>query len=131
MAAARRDLVVVVDPELAVPKVSRSAVSQVLDVLLDNAIRHGLGTVTLAAHAIRHGVAVTVSDEGSLGDTTDDRLFVRRSNGARGHGIGLALARSLAEAEGGRLLRPRLRGPHRVPAAPTGPRDEPGRPRAG
>jgi len=83
---------------------STGAVRQMLDVLVSNAFRHGAGVVTVAAHNIPGGVAVEVSDEGPGVLDDPDRIFVRRDSAERGHGIGLALARSLAEAEGGRLL---------------------------
>lgn len=94
------------------PRVSISAVAlrHILDVLLDNALHHGRGLVTLAADPARGGVAVTVTDEGP-GPAHPERLFTRRDANASGTGIGLALARSLADAEGARL---RLRA-----AAPT------------
>jgi signal transduction histidine kinase len=82
---------------------SGTAIATVIDVLVDNAVRHGSGTVTITLGAARpSGVSVTVADEGELaGDP--NRVFERRSPEARGHGIGLALARSLAHAEGARL----------------------------
>jgi signal transduction histidine kinase len=84
-------------------RVSEAAISHVLDVLVSNARLHGMGDVVLAARAHHGAVSVTVEDEGP-GIEHPDRLFVRRQPDARGTGIGLALARRLAEAEGGRLL---------------------------
>jgi signal transduction histidine kinase len=78
-------------------------VSEILDVLLDNACRHGQGEVSVAIRDMGKWVAIDVGDEGpGLGDDPE-QAFVRRTTGGEGHGIGLALARALAHAEGGRL----------------------------
>ena len=89
-----------------VPEVAAStpAVRQVLAVLLDNAVRHGAGTVRVDVREAGDALAVDVSDDGPGPELTERELFTRRSRRASGHGIGLPLARSLAEAEGGRLL---------------------------
>lgn len=90
--------------ELSPAAVSSAALRQVLDVLIGNALQHGGGAVQLTAHDIGDGVAVEVADEGVglPGDPED--AFARRSPTAHGSGIGLPLARSLVEAEGGRLV---------------------------
>ncbi|MFI0156000.1 HAMP domain-containing sensor histidine kinase [Streptomyces lydicus] len=91
---------------------SARAGRQVLDVLLSNALVHGRGTVTVTARDAAGVVAVDVEDEGpGLSERVD--VFARRrgDEGGGDHGIGLALARSLVETEGGRLLVSR-RAPH-------------------
>ena len=103
LAAQDRALHVAVDPLAPVSLASTAAVRQVLTVLLDNAATHGAGTVSVAVRNAADALAIDVSDEGTGITAPEPELFTRRSRLADGHGIGLALARSLAEAEGGRL----------------------------
>jgi signal transduction histidine kinase len=112
LAAQDRALHVAVDPLAPVSLASTAAVRQVLTVLLDNAATHGSGTVSVAVRNAADALAIDVSDEGTGITAAEPELFTRRSRLADGHGIGLALARSLAEAEGGRLRLTR-------PAPPT------------
>ena len=103
LAAQDRTLRVAVDPQAPTSLASTAAVRQVLTVLLDNAATHGSGTVSVAVRNAADALAIDVSDEGAGITAPEPELFTRRSRLADGHGIGLALARSLAEAEGGRL----------------------------
>ncbi|MFF5990335.1 ATP-binding protein [Prauserella flavalba] len=79
---------------------------EVIGVLLDNALRHGAGNVTLTA---RRGeadgtVVIEVTDSGNgVPDQLAPHIFERGFSGAGSFGVGLALARALAEADGGRL----------------------------
>jgi signal transduction histidine kinase len=81
---------------------SPAAVGQVLAVLVDNAVTHGVGTVTVTARETSDALAVDVGDEGEA-RASEAALFDGRATSEQGHGIGLGLARRLAEAEGGRL----------------------------
>jgi signal transduction histidine kinase len=103
LAGQGRALRIVSSAQLPTARASAAAVRQVLSVLLDNAASHGSGTVTVAVRDAGDAVAIDVSDQGKGISNPPSQLFTRRANGATGHGIGLALARSLAEAEGGRL----------------------------
>ncbi|GAB1818719.1 HAMP domain-containing sensor histidine kinase [Herbidospora sp. RD11066] len=96
------------ETDLPVVRVSPAAVRQILLVLLDNALRHGAGEVLVTITDVGPGIALNVSDQGP-GITEGQDIFGRIPRD--GHGIGLALARSLAEAEGGRLLLHRERPP--------------------
>jgi signal transduction histidine kinase len=82
---------------------SPTVLREILDVLLDNAHRHGAGAVGVDVRRTGRFVAIDVSDEGSGPTVGPDELFARRTASADGHGIGLALARSLAYAEGAQL----------------------------
>jgi signal transduction histidine kinase len=84
---------------LASPK----AVVQVLDVLLENALRHGTGRVSITARATGSAVAVDVADSGPGIEMHED-IFARGVSSVGGPGIGLAMARELAQDQGGRLI---------------------------
>nr|WP_246324960.1 HAMP domain-containing sensor histidine kinase [Petropleomorpha daqingensis] len=105
-----RRLQVSTAPYLPVSRASAGAVRQVVDVLVDNAVVHGKGTVGLVVRDAGATVAIDVSDEGD-GPPDPAAVFRSRQDGASSHGIGLALARALAEAEGGRLVLSSARPP--------------------
>jgi signal transduction histidine kinase len=97
-----RRLVVDIDPDVRDWPVPASLLTQIVDVLADNAARHGRGTVTVTVRDTSGVLAVDVADEGTIKPDPAD-VFVRGASSDRGHGIGLALARTIAEAGGGRL----------------------------
>ena len=105
-----RRLQVTVASPLPDARASEAAVRQVVDVLLDNAVVHGTGRVDLEVRDAGASVAIDVTDQGD-GPPEPDEVFRSRDGGSPGHGIGLALARALAEAEGGRLVLSRARPP--------------------
>lgn len=76
---------------------------QVVSNLVDNALRHGQGTVSLGLVATADHVDVEVADEGGvvLGEELFDRF--RRGGQARegGRGLGLSLVRSIVGEHGG------------------------------
>ncbi|GAB3518172.1 sensor histidine kinase [Arthrobacter monumenti] len=78
-------------------------VNQILDVLIENAINHGTGTIRVAAADAGTHFSLTVSDEGSR--PPRNSIFKRRvSEQSGGEGIGLSVATELADAIGGHLV---------------------------
>ena len=77
-----------------------SVIDHVLDVLIDNALTHGAGVVSVSTRAVEGRVEILVGDQGCL-DAGIDAFSEQRSD--TGHGIGLRLARTLAESAGGDL----------------------------
>jgi len=95
----------------------RDALEQVLLILLDNAVKHAEGAITVAARvnpvgvggSSSPGVAVEVRDGGpGIEPEVLPRLFERFYRGAKarampGLGLGLPIARALVEAQNGAL----------------------------
>lgn len=95
--AENRDVVVRADP-VPLVRARAAAIGQCLQVLLDNALEHGEGTITISVSSIpptaavnRGWVRLCVSDEGPGFDEDAEP------------GRGLRLAKSLIQADGGRI----------------------------
>jgi signal transduction histidine kinase len=102
-AAGDRRLVVDAEPDLPPAAANGAAVRQILDVLLDNALTHGAGRTRVDIVDSGDGIAIHVSDEGP-GVSGDQEAIFQRGTDPGGHGIGLPLARRLAQAAGARLV---------------------------
>jgi signal transduction histidine kinase len=92
-------------------------VHQILGNLVENAVRHGAGTVTIVVESDAHkeGAAVSVRDEGEgIPSEAVQRVFRRfwRGYGNRrgGTGLGLYIVKGLVEAHGGEITVQRAPG---------------------
>jgi signal transduction histidine kinase len=113
--ASERDVALVVEREPGLPEVPADPqrVGQIIGNLVSNALRYvpAGGHVSLCARRATGSVEVAVSDDGPGVDPADlPRLFERfwrgeksRNRAAGGAGLGLAIARQLAEAQGGAI----------------------------
>lgn len=106
---AGRMLVLTGDQELRAP-ITASRLREAVAVLVDNALMHGGGTCTVSVRTVRPGnareplVCVEVADEGDgVRDELAPHIFDRGFSAGGSTGVGLALARALIEADGGRL----------------------------
>ncbi|QFU99127.1 Histidine kinase [Luteimicrobium xylanilyticum] len=81
------------------------ALAQVLATLVENSLTHGGGTTTVRSRPGRSGsIVIEVADEGEgVPDELAPNIFEREVTSGKGTGLGLALARDLAAADGGRL----------------------------
>ncbi|WP_274556270.1 sensor histidine kinase [Streptomyces spiramyceticus] len=89
-------------------------IDQVLGNLLENAVRHGEGTVTIEVASAQtknaenpaKGTAVTVTDEGpGIPEDSMGRVFTRFWRGSKrgGTGLGLYIVKGIVEAHGGSI----------------------------
>ncbi|GAC1445203.1 MAG: ATP-binding protein [Mycobacteriales bacterium] len=97
--------VVKIEGELPELWLDPDKVEQVIGNLVENALRHGDGTVTVCVQPFGTGAEVTVADEGEgIAEETASRVctrFWRGGNRRGGTGLGLYIVKGLVEAHGG------------------------------
>jgi signal transduction histidine kinase len=114
---------VVVSPGLPETWLDADKVDQILGNLIENAVRHGAGTVTVVVEPLQatdvligrgtEGVAVSVRDEGDgVAPEMVSRVFRQfwRAKRRGGAGLGLYIVKGLVEAHGGTITVQRAPG---------------------
>jgi two-component system, OmpR family, sensor kinase len=103
---AGRTIAVEVDPAIVLDA-DRDRLAQALDNLIDNAIQHGRGNVTVSAAAGPTSLTIDVHDEGAgFADGFAEHAFDRFTTASTGRagagaGLGLAIVAAIAAAHGG------------------------------
>ncbi|WP_278265091.1 HAMP domain-containing sensor histidine kinase [Nocardia sp. AG03] len=104
-----RELRLTGDESLRAP-ITGSRLREAVAVLVDNALMHGGGTCTVSVRTVPTMssrdplICVEVADEGEgIRDELAPHIFDRGFSAGGSTGVGLALARALVEADGGRL----------------------------
>ncbi|MRR29724.1 ATP-binding protein, partial [bacterium] len=87
----------------------RDAIKQILLVLLDNAVKHTSGPVNLSAQAVNGHIELSVQDSGpGIAPEQLEHIYDRFNRGEAdpqipGFGLGLPIAKALAEGQGGSI----------------------------
>ncbi len=93
-------------PKSAAVWASTGPLTQVLATLIENSLAHGDGTTHVKVRRNSHSTVIEIVDEGrGVDPELGNRVFERSVSGSqsKGTGVGLALARTLVEDDGGRL----------------------------
>jgi len=101
------------DGELPEMWVDPDKLAQVVGNLVENALRHGGGTVAVVIRPRDEGAEVTVTDEGEgIPAEAQSRVFTKfwRGGGRGGTGLGLYITKGIIEAHGGTIVAGRAPG---------------------
>lgn len=107
--------------------IAPSRLRESLTVLIDNALKHGGGDVTVDVSDLHDSsmMRISVSDQGpGIPDEIASMIFAPGFSGGASSGLGLTLARTLVESDGGRLEVTSRRPPTFTIVVPTGPGPE-------